>query len=199
MKVKEENVNVGLKLNTQETKTMIRPHHFVANRWGNNGNSDRLYFLGLQNHCRWELQPWNQKTLAPWKESYDQPKLHIKNRDITLLTKICLVNYGFSSSHVWIWELNYKESWVPKTWCFWTVVLGKTFERPLDCKEIQAVHTKGNHLLNGPEFEQAPGVGDGQRSLVCCSPWGRKDSNMTECLDWIEDHGIWSHQFSSGS
>ena len=53
MKVKEENDNVGLKLNTQETKIMIRPHHFMANRWGNNGNSDRLYFLGLQNHCIW--------------------------------------------------------------------------------------------------------------------------------------------------
>ena len=57
MKVKEENDNVGLKLNTQETKIMIRPHHFMANRWGNNGNSERLYILGHQNHCRWWLQP----------------------------------------------------------------------------------------------------------------------------------------------
>ena len=53
MKVKEENDDLGLKLNTQETKIMIRPHHFMANRWGNNGNSDRLYFWGLKNHCRW--------------------------------------------------------------------------------------------------------------------------------------------------
>ena len=53
--------------------------------------------------------------------------------------------YGFSSSHVWMWELDYKENWAPKKWCFWTVVLEKTLESPLDCKEIQPVHPKGNH------------------------------------------------------
>ena len=52
--------------------------------------------------------------------------------------------YGFSSDHVWMWELDYKESWAPKNWCFWTVVLEKTLESPLDCKEIQAVHPKGD-------------------------------------------------------
>ena len=60
MKVQKESEKVGLKLNIQKTKIMgIWPHHFMANRWGNNGHSDRLYFLGLQNHCRWWLQPWN--------------------------------------------------------------------------------------------------------------------------------------------
>ena len=53
-------------------------------------------------------------------------------------------SYGFSNSHVWLWELDYKESWVPKNWCFWTVVLEKTLESPLDCKEMQPVHPKGN-------------------------------------------------------
>ena len=53
-------------------------------------------------------------------------------------------SYGFSSNHVWMWELDCKESWVPKNWCFWTVVLEKTLESPLDCKEIQPVHPKGN-------------------------------------------------------
>ena len=53
-------------------------------------------------------------------------------------------NYGFSSSHVWMWELNHKEGWAPKNWCFWTVVLEKTLQSPLDCKEIQPVHPKGN-------------------------------------------------------
>ena len=52
--------------------------------------------------------------------------------------------YGFSSGHVWMWELDYKENWVPKNWCFWTVVLEKTLESPLDCKEIQPVHSKGD-------------------------------------------------------
>ena len=144
-------------------------------------------------------------------------------------------SYGFSSSHVWMWELDRKESWVPKNWCFWTVVLEKTLESPLDCKEIQPVHPKGNqswifiartdvetaifwppdakswligkdpdsgkdwrqeekgmtedkvvgwhHRLDGHEFEQALGVGEGQGSLAYCSPWGHKESDTTERLN----------------
>ena len=68
----------------------------------------------------------------------------LKSRDITLPTKVCLVKIVFSSSHVWMWELDYKESWVLKNWCFWTVVLEKTLVSPLDCKEIQPVHPKGS-------------------------------------------------------
>ena len=69
----------------------------------------------------------------------------LKSRDITLPTKIHLVKaMVFSSSHVWMWQLNYKESWMPKNWFFWTVVLEKTLESPLDCKEIQPVHLRGN-------------------------------------------------------
>ena len=117
----------------------------MGNRWGNSGNSDRLYFLGLQNHCRWWLQPWNLKTLPPWKESYDQPRQHIKKQRHYFVNKDpSSQGYGFSNSHVWMWELDYKESWVPKNWCFWAVVLEKTLESPLDCKEIQPVHPKGN-------------------------------------------------------
>ena len=55
-------------------------HHFMANRWGNNGNSERLYFGGLQNHCGWQQQPSNYKMLVPWKKSYDQPRQHIKKQ-----------------------------------------------------------------------------------------------------------------------
>ena len=68
----------------------------------------------------------------------------LKSRDITWSTKVHLVKDGFSSGHIWMWELDYKESWVQKNWCFWTVVLEKTLESPLDCKEIQPVHRKGN-------------------------------------------------------
>ena len=69
----------------------------------------------------------------------------LKTRDITLPTKVHLVKgMFFSSSHIWMWELDYKESWVPKNWCFWTVVLEKILESPLDTKEIQAVHPKGD-------------------------------------------------------
>ena len=138
-----------------------------------------------------------------------------------------------------MWELDYKESWAPKNWCFWTVVLEKTLESPLNCKEIQPLHPKGNqswmfigrtdveaetlilqppvaknwligknpdagkdwrqekgaidnemvgwhHWLSGHEFEQALGVGDEQGTLVCCSPWGRKESDTTVQLNWTK-------------
>ena len=117
----------------------------MANRWGNNRNSDRLYFLRLQNHCRWWLQPWNEKKLAPWKESYDQPRQHIEKQRHYFANKgPSSQGYGLSSSHIRMWELDYKESWVLKNWCFWTVVLEKIVESPLDCKEIQPIHPKGD-------------------------------------------------------
>ena len=68
----------------------------------------------------------------------------LKSRDITLPTKFVQSRLWFSSSHVWMWELDYQESWALRNWCFWTVVLEKTLESPLDCKEIQPVHPKGN-------------------------------------------------------
>ena len=83
--------------------------------------------------------------LAPWKKSYDQPRQHIKKQRHYFANKSpSSQSYSFSSSHVWMWDLDYRESWVPKNWCFWTVVLEKTLESPLDCKEIQPVHPKGN-------------------------------------------------------
>ena len=83
--------------------------------------------------------------LAPWKKSYDKPRQHIKKKRHYLTDKgPSSQSYGFSSSYVWMWELDYKESWALKNWCFWTVVLEKTLESPLDCKEIQPVHPKGD-------------------------------------------------------
>ena len=83
--------------------------------------------------------------LAPWKKSYDQPRQYIKKQRHYFANKgPSSQSYVFSSSHVWIWELDHKESWAPKNWCFWTVVLEKTLESPLDCKEIQPVHPKRN-------------------------------------------------------
>ena len=152
----------------------------------------------------------------------------LKGRDVTLPTKVCLVKaMVFSSSHLWMWELDHTEGWALKNWFFWTVVLEKTPESPLDYKEIKAVNPKGNqpwifigktdaeaealilwppgakswliekplmlgkiegrkrrgwqdevvgwhHWLNGHKFEQALEDGEGQGSLVCCSPWGWK-------------------------
>ena len=87
--------------------------------------------FGFQNHCRWWLQPWNYKTLTPWKESYDQPRQHIKKQRHYFVNKgLSSQGYGFSCSHVWMWELDYKESWPLKNWCFWTVVLEKTLWVP---------------------------------------------------------------------
>ena len=76
---------------------------------------------------------------------YDQPRQHIKKQRYYLTNKDpSSQGYGFSSGHVWMWELNCKESWAQKNWCFWAVVLEKTLESPLDCKEIQSVHPKGD-------------------------------------------------------
>ena len=147
------------------------------------------------------------------------------------------------NSHVWMWELDFKESWAPKNWCFWTVVFEKTLESPLDCKQIKPVNPKGNqswvflgrtdaeaetsilwppdaknwliwknpdagkdwrqekgmtedemvgwhHWLDGHEFEQAPGAGDAQGSLACCSLWGPKELGMTERLNWTECYSL---------
>ena len=156
--------------------------------------------------------------------------------------------YGFSSGHVWMWELDHKESWALKDGCFWTVVLEKTLESPLNCKEIQSVYPKGyqswifigridaeaespmlwppdgknwligkesdagkdwgpeekgmiedemvgwHHQCDRHEFEWTPGIGDGQGSLACCSPWGCKDSDTTEQLYWLTDHFSSSHE-----
>ena len=83
--------------------------------------------------------------LSPWEKNYDQPRQHIRKQRYYFANKgPSSQGYGFSSSHIWMWEVDYKESWVPKNWCFWTVVLEKTFESPLDCKEIQPVHPKRN-------------------------------------------------------
>ena len=85
------------------------------------------------------------KDATPWKESYDQPRQHIKKQRYYFVHKgQSSRGYGFSSGNIWMWELDYKESWAPKNWCFWTVVLEKTLESPLDCKEIQPVHPKGD-------------------------------------------------------
>ena len=95
----------------------------MANRWGNSG---WLSFGGLQNHCRWWLQPWNWKMLAPWKKSDDQPRQHIKKQRHTLPTKVCLVKAMVFLVVMYGWKLDCKESWMPKNWCFWTAVLEKT-------------------------------------------------------------------------
>ena len=92
------------------------------------------------------------KMLAPWKKSYRQTRQHIKKQRHCFADKgLSSQSYGLSSGHVWMRELDYKENRAPKTWCFWTVVLDKTLANPLDCKEIQPVHPKGNQF-NSVQF-----------------------------------------------
>ena len=115
----------------------------MANRWGNNGNSDRLYLRGLQNHWRWWLHPGNSKTLAPWKKSYDQPRQHVKKQRFYFANKgPSSQSYGFSSSHVWMWELDHKGGWTLKNGYFRTLVLKKTLDSPLTARRSKQLILK---------------------------------------------------------
>ena len=137
MKVKQKSEKTGLKLNIQKTKIIASgPITSWQTDSGKNGSSDRLYFLGLQNHCRWCMQPWNSKMLAPWKKSYDKSRqCIIKQRHYFANKGPSNKSYGFSSSHMRLWESDSKEGWAPKKWCFWTVVLEKTLESPLSLED----------------------------------------------------------------
>ena len=108
----------------------------------------------------------------------------LKSRDITLPKKFCIVkSYGFSSSHVWIWELDHKEGWAPKNWCFWIVVLEKSLENSLDCKEIKPVSPKGNQpwIFTGRTNAEA-------KAPVLWPPDGRTYS-LEETLMWGKTEG----------
>ena len=100
------------------------------------GNSERLYFLGLQNHCRWWLQPWNKRRLLLERKTMTDLDSILKSRDITLPTKVRLVKAMVFPVVMYGCELGCKESWVQKNGCFETVVLEKTFENPFYCKKI---------------------------------------------------------------
>ena len=174
---------------------------------GKQWNSDRLYFGGLQNHCRWWLQPWNQKMPSPWKKRYDQHRQHIKKQRHYFANKgPSNQSYGLSSSHVWMWELDYKESWALKNWCFWTVVLEKTLESPLDCKEIQPVHPVGDQswvFIGRTDAEAETPVlwpPDVKSWLIGKDPdagkdWGQEEKGMTEdeMVGW--HHRLNGHEF----
>ena len=176
----------------------------MAKRWGNNGNSDRLYFEGLQNHCRLWLQPWNQKTLAPWKKIYDQPRQHIKKQRHYFASKgPSSQGYGFSSSLVWIWELDHKERWALKNWCFWTVVLEKTLESPSDCKEIKPVNPKGNQswvFIGRTDAEAETPIlwpPDAKNGLIGKDPYAGKDWRQEEKGTTENEMGGWHYRVNA--
>ena len=230
MNVKEESEKAGLKLNIQKVKIMASG---PITSWEIDGEKMEtvadFIFLGFKitanGDCSHEI-----KTLAPWKKSYDQPREHFKKQ------RHYFANKGLSSQSYsfMMRELNHKESWAPKNWCFGTVVLEKTLESPLDCEEIKPVCPKGDqswvfigstnieaeapilwppdvknwiigkdpdagkdwrqeekgmiedemvgwhHWLDGHEFEQDPGVGDGQGGPAFWFPWGLEELDITE-------------------
>ena len=145
--------------------------------------------------------------LAPWKESYDQPRWHIKKQRHYFANKLPFSqSYGFSSGHVWMWELDYKESWVPKNLCFWIVVLEKTLESPLDFKEIKPVNPKGNQswIFIGRTDAEAETLilwpPDVKSWLIWKDPdagkdWGQEEKGKTEdeMVGW--HHWLKRHEF----
>ena len=141
-------------------------------------------------------------------ESYDQPRQHIKKQRHYFANKgPSSQGYGFSSSHVSIWELDYKEScWAPKNWCFWTVVLEKALKSPLDCKEIQPVHPKGDQswvFIRRTDVEAGTLIlwpPDAKSWLIWKDPdagkvWGQEEKGTTEdeMVEW--HHELNGHEF----
>ena len=145
MKVKEESEKVGLKLNIQKNK-------IIASGPITSWQIDEEQWKQWQTLFSWALKLLQMVTVAmklkdaaSWKKSYDQPRQHVKKQRYYFANKgLSSQSHGVSNSHVWMWELDYKESWALKNWCFWTVVLEKTLESPLDWKKIQQVNPKGN-------------------------------------------------------
>ena len=141
-KVKEENEKVGLKPNTHKTKIMASGPIISWQIDGETMETVReFFFLGSKTTADGNCSHEIQRRLLLGRKVMTNLDSILKSRDITLPTKVLLVKIMFfSSSHVWMWELDYKESWAPKNWWFQTVVLEKTLESPLDCKEIQQVN-----------------------------------------------------------
>ena len=138
--------------------------------------------------------------LALWKKSYDKPRQHIKNQRHYFDNKgPSSQSHGFSSSHVWMWELDYKVSWAPKNWFFWTVVLEKTLESPLDCKEIQPVHPKGDQswmFIGGTDVEaEAPVLWppDAKNWLIWKDPDSGKDLRQEDKGTTEDEMAGWHH------
>ena len=120
----------------------------MANRWRNNGSSDKFYFLGFQNHCRWWLQPWNSKMLSTWEKSYGKPRQCIKKQRHHFANRgPYSQSYGFPSSHVQMWELDHKEGWMPRNWCSWIMVLKKILKYSLKGLMLKLKLQYFSHLM----------------------------------------------------
>ena len=181
----------------------------MANRWGNSRNNDRLFFWAPKSLQMVTAAMKLKDALLLERKVMTNLDSILKSRDITLHTKraealLCLStqSYGFSSSHVWMWELDYKESWVLKNWYFWTVVLEKTLESPLDCKEIQPVHSEGNQswVFTGRTDAKAEATilwpPDAKNWLIWKDPDAGKDWRQEEKGTTEDEMVRWDHQLN---
>ena len=203
MKVKEERAKVGLKLNIQKTKIMASS---PITSW----QIDRETVETVSDFIFWAPKSLQMMIAAmklkdtPWKENYYQRRQHIKKqRQYSVNKDPSSQGYDFSSSHVWMWELEHKESWALKNWCFWSVVLEKTLESPLDCKEIQPVHPKGDQswvFIGRTDVEAETPIlwpPDAKRWLIWKDPDAGKDCGQEE-KGTTEDETVGWHHWLNG-
>ena len=206
MKVKEESEKAGSKLNIQKTKIMASSSITSWQIDGETMETVRNFILGgskitADGDCSHEIK----RHLLLEKMAMANLDSILKSRDIADKYPSSQ-SYGFSSSHVWMWELDHKESWAPKNWCFWTVVLEKTLESPLDCKQIQPVNPKGNQpwIFIGRTDVEAEGPilwpPDAKNWLIGKDPdvekdWRQEERGMTEdeMVGW--HHRLDGHKF----
>ena len=202
MKVKEESEKVGLKLNIQKTKIMASG---PITSWEIDGETVETvsdFLLGgskitADGDCSHEI-----KRHFLGRRVMTTPDSILKSRDITLSTKgPSGQGYGFSNSQVWMWELD-KESWALKNWCFWTMVLDKTLESPLDCKEIQPVHPRGDHFwvfIERTNVEAETLIlwpPDGKNWLTGKDPYAGKDWGQEEKWMTEDEMAGWHHRLN---
>ena len=209
MKVKEESEKVGLKLNIQKNKIMASGPIIS---WEIDGETvetvSDFIFLGSKITADGDCSHEIKRHLLLGRKVIPNLDSILKSRDITLPTKVRLVKaMVFSSGHVWMWKLDCEESCAPKNWCFWTVVLEKTLESPLDCKEIQPVHTKGDQsrVFFGRNVAKAESPiswpSHGKSWLIgkdsdAGRDWGQEEKGMTEdemagWHHWLNGQEFW--------
>ena len=173
----------------------------MANRWGNNGNSDRFWGdskITADGDCSHEIK----RCLLLRRKIVTNLESILKKRHYFANKGLSSQSFDFSSSHVWMWELDYKESWAPKNWCFWTVGLEKTLESLLDCKEIQPVHPKGDQswiFIGRTDTEAETPIlwpPDVKHWLICKHPDVGKDWRQEEKGTTEDETAGWHHQLN---
>ena len=208
MKVKEENEKVGLKLNIEKTKIIASSPITSWQIDGETVETVRDFIFGgskiiADGDCSHEIK---RRLLLGRKVMINLDSILKKQRHYFANKGPSIQSYGFSSSHVWMWELDYKVIWVPKNWCFWTVVLEKTLVSSLDCKEIQPLHPKGHQswiFIERTDAEAETPIlwaPDVKNCLIGKDPaagkdWRWKEKGMTEdeMVGW--HHRLDGHEF----